>query len=207
MSQRSFSILLVVTLLTAGIGFLLLPGSQSTQENSNDLFLPDVGTQINNVEMVTVTNGEGELSTLVLDDSHWVIKELNNYPVDWKKLRSALAALAEARISEAKTSNPKYYSRLGVEAVTEQGAQSHLVQLAQGEKLTGIIVGNGASSRDGQYVRLADEVQSVLIDQPIEVDSDPLFWIDNEIIDIGSALIAEMVISHPDGHFIKIPSL
>ncbi len=205
MNQRHFSVLLLASLVLAVAIFLLVPGLTERDEISGDLFLRDVGGRINEVNRMVVTAGGGEVSsTLVKRDSGWTIRELDDYPVDWSRLRAVLAGLAEAVVVEQKTSNPEYYPHLGVEAVTEDGANNVLLELSLGDQVLGIIVGNDATSRGGQYVRLSGIAQSVLIDRGIDVSAEPLSWADDGIVDIGSALVAEIEISHPDGDMIRV---
>ena len=139
MNQRHFSVLLLASLALAGAIFLLVTGPGERHEVSGELFLKHVGGRINEANRLVVTAGGGEtISTLVKGDSGWTVRELDDYPVDWNSLRALLASLAEAEVVEAKTSKPEYYPRLGVEAVTEDGANSVLLELSLGGEVLGI---------------------------------------------------------------------
>ena len=88
------------------------------------LLLPGLGEDLDQVTRVTVTGAGNEpIATLQRDeDGGWTIAEKAGYPADVAKVRETLIGLAEARIVEAKTANPEFYDRLGVEAVENEAA-------------------------------------------------------------------------------------
>jgi len=98
-----------------------------------------------------------------------------------------------------KTDKPQYYAQLGVEDVSTQDAESVLVKLSIGNETTGILIGNQAQGRAGQYVRLQDSAASALLDRTLDVSTEQLDWADKRIIDINASEVAEVEIIHPEG--------
>ena len=205
MSRRHFSALLIASLVMAGLVALLIPVQSDKDTAGGTILLESAKTEINDVTHLRITGGGGApVSNVSRSETAWTIDELDGYPADWRKLKTLLTSLAEARILETKTSNPEYYSRLGVEDISAEGAQSTLLEFSLGGGDFGVISGNEETSRGGQYVRMANQARSLLIDRELNLDPEPISWADDEIIDIGSALVAAMEISHPDGDSIRI---
>jgi len=204
MSRRHFSALLVTAIVVVLAVALLVPGKTGRDEPAgNALLLPDMGERINEVTGVTVTLAGGEAAaTLQRDADQWRIEELSGYPADFAELREVLAGLAQAEIQEYKTENPGYYHRLGVEDIEKPDASGVLVELAVGAETTGVILGNEAGNRSGQYVRLAGAPRSILIDRVLDVPTDLVDWADRDILDVGSYSVAEVEIIHPDGDWV-----
>ena len=56
-----------------------------------------------------------------------------------------------------------------------------------------------AQGREGQYARLVDSEQSVLIDRSLELPAERSAWLDRSIIDISDGEVVEIEIRHADG--------
>jgi len=206
MSKRHFSALLIAVLAAAAAIALLLPsrGGREASPNGGPV-LEGLAERVNKVDRLVFTGGGGSpVSTLERDETVWRIAELGGYPADWGKLREFLAGLARAEVVEAKTANPEYYDRLGVEDPRQEGAQGILIEIFREGQGTALIAGNDATGRDGQYLRIADRAQSVLADRSLDATAEPIEWADTAVLDIGSALVAELEILHPDGERVSI---
>ena len=204
--KRGFLYLAGLTLVAIVIVFLLAPKNGSIENPSRDtLLLPAIAEQINAVDRVEILKaGETVVATLVKKDAVWQVEQMGGYHADWSKLQPLLAALAKARVIEAKTDKPEYYARLGVEDISADDADSVLVRIRSGDQMTGILIGHEAQGRQGQYVRLQDTVGSALVDRVFEVPRETIAWTDSEIIDVNSAEVAEVEIIHPDAERILV---
>jgi hypothetical protein len=203
MSQRNVLILLgaVVVLLA-----LVLFGQRSGGNGgSGKLFAPTLESVLNDVDRVTVTKANNEtVVALERKPEGWVAANKSGYPADVGKLRTALRALAEAKILEQKTSNPELYSHLGVEDVSGEKAAGLAVTLTvQGKDLPGVILGNPDGSKH-RYVRRAGEAQSYLIDRNPEFPRGVGQWLDAQIIDVRSDRIAQVTITQTDGQVVRL---
>jgi hypothetical protein len=206
MSRRHFSgLLIAVVIVTAAIA-LLLPGQDGRDSDSEgQLLLPVVAPLINEVDRVIITGAGGlPVSTLVRKESHWAVAELHDYPADWRKLRGLLSDLARATIVETKTSNPQYYSRLGVEDINSENAGGLQLEILTPDQSASLIIGDNAGALGGQYVRHSGQAQSVLSDREIDLTAEPVDWVETTVVDIGSALVAEVEIMHHDGDRILV---
>jgi hypothetical protein len=203
MSKRHFSILLALVIAAALAVALFVPQEVGHENGAEPgLLLPDVGERINQVDEIRVSDGDTGVVTLRRADERWGIAELQAYPADWGKVRQLLAGLAQASIVELKTENPEYYDRLGVQDPSADQPGGLRVEFASGERQWAVIVGNEAGGRDGQYVRLADQPRSLLIDRVLEVTAEPVESAERSITDIASAEVAEVEIIHPDGSWV-----
>jgi hypothetical protein len=206
MSRRHFSFLAVAALLVVGLAILLLP-SRTARESIPEraAVLPGLAEWINDAERLTVTGAGGEVrASLERDGTLWRVEELSGYPADFDRVREVLAGLATAEIIENKTANPDYHARLGVEDVAAADAQGLLVLVSSGERQGAVILGEEATGRNGRYLRVAGQEQSVLADFEAEVPADALGWTDDSLVDLPAATVAEVIIEHPDGERLRV---
>ena len=81
--------------------------------------------------------------------------------------------LAEAKLVEAKTSNPENYTKLGVEDINHEKAQGILFSLDGLNEVNEIIIGNnGSSGKNTQYVRRKDQQQGASSHMCIQISAD-----------------------------------
>ncbi|MDH3902535.1 MAG: DUF4340 domain-containing protein [Xanthomonadales bacterium] len=204
--KRSFLTLAILTMaaLIVVIMFALKDGSPE-KPVADTLLVPAIASQINEVDRVEiVTAGNTNVATLVRAEGAWQLEQLDGYRADWSKLQALLAALAQASVIEAKTDNPDYYSRLGVEDVAAADAGSVLVNISIGDETTGLLIGHRAQGRQGQYVRLKGVAGSLLVDREFEIPAQTRDWADTQIIDVNSSEVAEVEIIHPTSERILV---
>ena len=132
-----------------------------------------------------------------------VVAATRALPVNVNKLRQILLQIADARIVEQKTSNPDRYSQLGVQDPGIQGSQGIQLTLAGPDMNYELIVRKLAQA-GYRYVRIAEESQSWLIDQNLEIPDSVGEWLVREIVDIKSADIKSVSIKHADGEVLGI---
>jgi hypothetical protein len=204
--KRNFLYIFAVTLFALLVLWLSAPGDNPGRKAGSDgPFLAEAADSINNVSRVEIVAAGNELvATLEKSENSWKLVQMGGYRADWQRLRTLLAALAEARVVESKTSKPEYYARLGVEDIAAADAGGVLVKLDFGDRVTGVLVGKASLGRPGQYVRLQDVVQSALIDREIEVSTLAQDWVDSTIVDINSSEVAEVEIIHPSGERVLV---
>jgi hypothetical protein len=205
MSKKHFSWLLIVTIVVTGL-VLLIPlktGKESSFERRG--LLPGLAAVVNELDYVRLTAGGGEvIATLELDDGFWRVLEASSYAADWATLRALLFDLSRAEVIEEKTSNPEFYSRLGVEDVSQDGASGLLIEFAPDSGIPKLILGKQATGREGQYVRIQSEGRSALIGRKLDVPRDRLQWLNRDIIDIADSETVEVTITHPDGESLSV---
>jgi len=205
MSRKHFSWLLFVTFLVGAFVLILPEPTGQDEVSESGLLLPGMADQVNELDWLRLTAaGNQIIVTLQRKGDLWIAEEASSYRADWETLRKLLSALSQARIVEAKTANPEYYDRLGVEDVSSESAAGVLIAFAADTGLPAVVAGNGARGRSGQYVRLADSAASALIDTVLEVPLERSSWLDPSIIDISEAEVVEVEVIHPDGEKVAI---
>lgn len=198
MSRKHFSWLLAVTVLAAVVAFLLPRQTARNGDTGADELLPEFAAAVNDIDWLQVSGGGATVATLERRDGQWVVAEADGYRADWAALQGLLSGLAAAEVVEAKTSNPAYYDRLGVEDPGE-GSGGLLIAFRESTGLPALIVGKTAQGRGGQYLRRADSARSVLIDRELEVPDSLQDWLDRRVVDISRDEVVEVAIRHPDG--------
>ena len=204
MSKRHFSWLLGLTVAVAVVAFLL--PRETVRENGVEAsaLLPGLEASVNDIDWLRIS-AEGEtIATLVRSGDRWVVEEANGYAADWPQVHGLLSDLAGAQVIEAKTSNPDYYDRLGVEDPGSSGAAGVLIEFRESAGLPPVIAGNTAQGRRGQYLRLADSAQSVLVDRELEISRGTGDWLDNDIIDISENEVVEVAVTPAEGEPVLI---
>lgn len=204
MSRKHFSWLLIVTLLVA-VMVLVLPGKTGRESSiEQSVFLPGLAGQVNDIDWLRLTAAGGvTIATFSREAGYWTVEEASGYRADWNVLKGFLASLSRAEIIEVKTDNPEYYARLGVEDVGSDEAAGVLVEFSQDSGIPPVVIGNNAKARDGQYVRLRDSAESVLIDSRVNLPKQKSGWLDTVIVDISDAEVVEFVIEQSEGEPIR----
>lgn len=204
MSKKHFSWLLVVTVVIATL-VLLVPGKTGRESSfEKHLLLPGLAAVVNELDYLRLTAGGGEvIASLERSGGQWRVLEASAYPADWVRLKSLLSDLSQAEVIEEKTSNPDYYSRLGVDNVATEGAGGVMISFSDETGLAALIAGNEASGRDGQYARLQSEARSVLLDRVLDLPHDRMQWLERDIIDIADSEVVEVTTRHPDGEVVN----
>jgi len=204
MSKKHFSWLLIITLAAAALVFLMPQKTGKESERESGKLLPELAAVANDLDYLKLTAGGNEtVATFRRNEGKWRLVEVESYPADWSRLKTLLSDLSQAEVIEQKTSNPDYYGRLGVEDVSSPDAAGVMVEFTEESGIPALIVGNSATGREGQYVRLAGEPGSVLIDRRLDLPNDRNQWLDRDIIDVSRDEVVEVNIKHPDGETVK----
>lgn len=204
MSQRALWVVAAIAVLSLAIVFLAGPGSD-TAGPARQPFWPELEAALSDIDRMEIAVGGSEtVATLVRDAQSWSVIEKDGYPANLATLRTALNDLAQATAIEAKTANPEFYDRLGVEDVALESASGvALTASTAGSMLPTVILGDtvGTSYR---YARRGDQAQSYLIDRDPEVPRDIAQWLVTDIMDVRGTRVQQVTISHADGERVSI---
>lgn len=211
MNAKNLMILAIVTLSVVVVTIVIVVQKQSsTPLSTEQLVFPELLGKVDAVTEINVAT-QGEQFTIVKGEKHWGLREKHQYSVAIDKVSQLILGLAELRTVEAKTANPELYSKLGVEDITAEDAQSVLFTLkdSAGNALASLIVGeNQISKTDATrrefYLRKADDKQTWLALGTLPVDKKASQWLDKQVLSIENTRIQQVQVTHPDGEVVTI---
>lgn len=196
MNRKTLFVLAVLALaLVAGWYFTSQVGLPRVPAQA-ERWLP--GVQVAQVKAIEVQRGDQPLVRLERREQGWVVPAKADYPADQGVVNKLLKALAEARKVEPRTANPELYGRLGLADKGEAEQRAVRLTLEQGEAPLQLLIGK-PGQQDGQLVRRADEAQSWLVSQRIELPASELEWLDRRIAAIPFAEVRELDLRHAGG--------
>jgi Domain of unknown function (DUF4340) len=203
MSPRRFAVLAAITVL-ATVAAVLAVASQpavTTLHFVDEPAFPALREDPDAVAKIVLTTPEGTITLVRETGDRWSAMERYGYPVDRKRVRELVVALADMRLIERKTAQPERYPRLQVEAPDAANAQSRLVRLesADGQVLAEAIIGKQryrltGTEPSGTYLRRPDEAQSWLASGGVQIEPAVARWLDSEIVDIPPEAIRRVEI-------------
>ena len=196
MNRKTLFVLAVLALaLVAGWYFTSQVGLRRVPAQA-ERWLP--GVQVAQVKAIEVQRGDQPLVRLERREQGWVVPAKADYPADQGVVNRLLKALAEARKVEPRTANPELYGRLGLADKGEAEERAVRLTLEQGEAPLRLLIGK-PGQQEGQLVRRADEAQSWLVSQRIELPASELEWLDRSVTAIPFAEVRELDLRHAGG--------
>lgn len=198
MNRTKFIALLALALVALAIAWWMEQDRAQTADLYSGQLFPGLSGQINQVTGLVLRDTQGRQVNIRLSNGLWGIEEKQGYPADAGKLRSVLLLLADAQVLEEKTSRPDMYHRLGVEDPSGPDADNLVLTIVQPGQERSLIIGKLAMN-SGTYVRRIGEPTSLLINQALALEADPMKWLIPDLLDIGPDEIQRVEIRHPDG--------
>ena len=163
---------------------------QFSTEAKGVAMFPTLADRANDVAKVIITSHD-EKVVVEKGKAGWLMKSKDGYPVDIGKIRRIVAGLATLSRLEQMTSDPKKYSKLEVEDVTDKEARSKIVAIedGSGKSMGKIIIGKlelitSHANVPGLYIRRPGEKQSWRAEGEIIIPSSAENWLIGKIIDI-----------------------
>ena len=153
------------------------------------------------VAKIALTTPAGTITLVRETGDRWAALERYGYPVERKRVRDLVVALADMRLIERKTAQPERYGRLQVEAPDAERRKSQLVRLetADGKVLAEAIIGKQryrltGTEPSGTYLRRPDEAQSWLASGGVQIEQEVARWLDGEIVELDPRAIRRIEI-------------
>jgi Domain of unknown function (DUF4340) len=203
MSPKEFLVLAAVTAVTtvAAVFTILGQPAVTTLRFVDQPAFPALRENPDAVGRITLTTPAGTITLVRETGDRWSALERFGYPVDRKRVRDLVVALADMRLIERKTAQPERCGRLQVEAPDADKAQSQLVRLetADGKVLAEAIIGKEryrltGTEPTGTYLRRPDEAQSWLASGGVQIEHEVARWLDGEIVQLDPAAIRRIEI-------------
>jgi hypothetical protein len=203
---RAFLLAVVGVVVLAG-GWWFGPSAQDDRRAvvaPGTLVFPGLSAKLQNAGKLEITN-QGRTLTLAKSDTGWGIADRGLFPVQQDKLREVLTGLTELRITEARTSDPAQYGRLGVDDPKSPTTTANLIRLLDvgGQPIAELIVGHRRVRTQGNlpesiYIRRPGDTQSWLAEGRLPVDADPQLWFERDITNISKDNIATVTATRGD---------
>ncbi len=171
---------------------------------------PGLLEKINDVSTVELVQ-QGKSLSLLQQEKTWGIKQADNYPADFGKIRKTVIAVAELMIIAEKTSNTDLYERLGVENPAMDDASSLLLTLLDndGKTLTALIVGKSrhskaAQDKPGLYIRIPGAGPALLVEGQLDISADVTDWFKRDLFSIKSSRVKQIQITQADDNTVTL---
>jgi hypothetical protein len=158
---------------------------QKTEDDASSKVFPGLERQINSIDHIALTQAMGPI-ILKRKDGAWFVSGYDGLPAQFSAVRRTLVSLADAKIIEEKTKDPKHYASLAVDDPKTKGSQAQSVVLSAGEKeVISFIMGKEEPLLSGSlhpdlYVRVKDTVYWTRGGLPFLKDPkaylDPVLW-------------------------------
>ena len=235
MKPQTLAILAASAAALAAIAYFTTTAAKRAQPRSTDASAPDA-TQLEgtllfpaaqaraaDVAKVVIRKGSQTLSFNRLETpvaigpkqtASWGVSEKDNYPALDDKLRTLVRGVLNARTIESKTSNPEWYTKLGVEdpTLTDPAPTGHLVTLldASNQSIASLILGkkqdaaNWDPAKAVTYVRIEGEAQSHAIRDSFIIATEPIDWIPRQPVELAGDRFHTVRIERPASQPIDI---
>ncbi len=181
-------------------------GSTPPSTGTRKALAPTLGERGGQIARITLRSAT-EQTVLERRDGRWIIASKGGYPAEELVIRELLRGIDGARVAEAKTANPEFYARLGVDEPDTPGSTGTLVRIEDdaGETIAALLVGKsetagagagGAGADTGRFVRRVGEAASLLVRGLPATQTDPMRYIDRDIGSIVNERVRSVTIDH-----------
>lgn len=167
------------------------------------LFLPELKAQGSNLQRLLIISpkpkqGEGQSITLERGAEGWTLAERHHYPADLPRIRQFLQTLDRARRVEEKTSDPKYYPRLGLEDPLLPGATGVQITLEGRGTPVSLVLGRRPQGTENlTYARRMGEATGWLITGEFGESHTPPKWLNRSLTRIPATRLTGVTVSTP----------
>ena len=181
-------ILLLVAIMALLLLFQILPLGGLQDEDDTRPLLPGLAAARDAVNRVLVTRlgKEDEQLSIVMGEQGWNLAEKSGYPVEFTSLIEFLDAVAEARLSEQKTSKAAFHPRLGLAADGTPDEVGIQIDIQAGDEKFIFIKGIESSAQPGTFIRYPGAAQVWLVNKTFNASVNPMDWIDPIVINIDA---------------------
>lgn len=196
MNKKTLALTLGAAVVVSGVGVMMSNSNTPSAEFETALVLPQLAEQAGKLERIKIeTSG----NTLVVEshkaDDKWLIDNLGNYTADTQKLSTLINSLKDAKKVEPKTAKPKLFHHLGLRDISDSESNATLVTLAVAGTSYKLLVGDSAKNGQGQYVRMAGDNQTWLIDKAISKPAQAEDWVNNKLFDFAVEAVKSVNLS------------
>lgn len=207
MKTRTSLVLAVAGAIVLAGGYALGPGSLPQSASAvapGTLVFPGMAARLQEAARIEITT-KGQTLVIAKTGNAWGLADKGGFRIQGDKLRELLTGLTELRITEARTSDPTQYAKLGVDDPSAKETTATQLRLldAKGAPLAALIIGHrrvrtGGNVPETIYIRRPGEAQSWLAEGRLPADADPQLWFDRDIANISHDKVASVVVHRGD---------
>jgi len=197
MSDKKLAIMGVIAAAMTAAAILISLAGQS-QQTTNLVIGPLVGgLDVDTVAKIAISGEKGtQKVTLAKVDGRFAVAEKDNYPASAKKVNELVNACLDIRTAELCTEDPAFHADLGV---SDQTAKSQVTfSDSQDKPIVGVLISENQKDSQGAYVRMASENKAYLTTQAPWINSKPMDYIDNQLLQVDSKKITEVAVTDPN---------
>lgn len=205
----SFAAVTAVVIVAAGFSIAERYSTDVFLFNDKPMF-SDLSTKVNDITEISVQDNEKTVRIQRKGDD-WVLPERSDFPASRETVRKFLVKLAELRVREKKTADPKLHARLQVEDLKGKKDLSKrlVVKDKDGNQLVDTLIGRQnfdiAGTVDaGRYVRKMGDPQSWLTAGTFDMPDAINKWVKPEFINVNAKRIETVTVRHPDGTHLTV---
>ncbi len=199
MSNKKLAILGLAAVAMVVIAVITAQQAQQQPgtESQNQIYLlggldPDDIAQI-------VIQSDDETLTLTRQKSGFVVGEKENYPAKTQKVNDVIVDCLDIQTTTLITDDPQNHTELGV--TEEQAATAVRFYRPDANLITGIIIGDKKEKGKGYFARLVNADHTYEIPSNPWISTDPMEYIDRELINIDTDTIVVVTVSGPNDHY------
>lgn len=201
MKLKLLAVVAVVSILLVVLALQSMDSGRVDDLQSRQLLSEQQLELVNSLERISLARGQQRVELARDEQGVWGVVSQNLFPAQPERVAALLHALRGARVLEAKTDNPDYHARLGLDPA-EPGEHSLQVNLQAGDQSLAIVYGNQVGS--GQLVRLQDENQVWLINRPFGMTLNDNEWLDLQVAQLPMEQLATARWEHADGDVLAL---
>jgi len=202
--ERRISVLIIIIfILTLGLIITSTPRTEVIY-NANVTLYPDIINVLDKVSNINLQNKEKTLSFKKNNTGDWEIINKDNFPAQMNLVNDLLLGVANLKVIEQKTKDPKLYSLLQVDDVTNENSNAIamtlkdlndniLVNLLVGKRERQTILGSKAEQL---YIRKDGDPQSWLVEGNLPVSLEFKDWVNQPLLPITANDIQKIIISN-----------
>ena len=190
-------ILFILTAAVFSSAWLVSEQKKASTSITKNVLYPNLLENINQVSKIKIRNNEREI-TLVKIEQQWMISENDNFLAKTELIKRALLKMASLKMIEKKSTSEAGHRVLGVNDLKEKGIPRLQITLSTSSDITlvNLIIGKKITDTIGEryFARKNDEAQSWVIEGAVDFSSQPIAWVNSNIINIEPEMIKSVVI-------------
>ena len=199
MFKSKIIIIFFIALVIATIAWKVSIDNKPQSEIMKTTLFPALIDSVNEITEVTIEDRRFK-SILKKIDGVWYLHNKDNYPASTSGIKQLALELSNLKILEAKTSSVEKYAKLGVNNLSVEGSQASQITVSTSEKkLLSLLIGLNpkGAKKAKRYIRLTGETTAQLVAGQISASTNPIEWLDPQIIDLDSKSIERLTIDVP----------